>query len=155
MDKLLKEARSIGVTTMEVYMPDSLKGLYSDGVIWINNLIPTRVEKKCILAEELGHHHTTTGDITDQSHSLNRKQERRAREWAYNRLIPLERIVEAHKAKVKGRFEFSEYLGVTEQFLQDSINRYIDKYGLIAIVDRHYAVVFEPLSVIEMFEIAE
>ena len=30
-------------------------------------------EKACVLAEELGHHYTTIGDIIDQKESENRK----------------------------------------------------------------------------------
>ena len=41
------------------------------------------------LAEELGHHYTTVGDILDQTNVSNRKQERLARVWAYNRRIGL------------------------------------------------------------------
>lgn len=36
-------------------------------------------EKKCVLAEELGHHYTTIGNILDQTDTANRKQERHAR----------------------------------------------------------------------------
>lgn len=52
--------------------------------IAINRSLPTQVEKSCVLAEELGHHYTTTGDILDQSNTMNRKQEYRARLYGYN-----------------------------------------------------------------------
>ena len=55
-------------------------------------------EKKCTLAEELGHYHTTVGDIIDQSSAANRKQELRARLWSYNKLIGLHGIISCHKA---------------------------------------------------------
>ena len=32
-------------------------------------------QKKCVLDEELGHHHTTIGEILDQGNAWNRKQE--------------------------------------------------------------------------------
>ena len=34
-------------------------------------------EKTCVLAEELGHYYTSSGDILDQQNVSNRKQERR------------------------------------------------------------------------------
>ena len=57
--------------------------------IAIRRDIETNTEKTCVLAEELGHYYTTTGDILDQSDTMNRKQEYRARLWGYNRLIGL------------------------------------------------------------------
>lgn len=137
-------------------LPDDIKGIYiksrSAGIILLNKNIQTTTEKTCILAEEIGHYHTTFGDITDQTKIANRKQERRAREWAYQRLIPLQRIVDAYRAKVTSRYELAEYLGVTEVFLQSSIERYQDKYGLYATVDDRYAIYFDPLRVLEIFE---
>ena len=136
-------------------LPDNIKGIYiktrTEDVILLNRNIQTTAEKTCILAEELGHYHTSTGDITDQTKINNRKQERRAREWAHRRLIPLRRIVDAHKAHVTGRHELAEYLGVTEHFLQEAIDRYRNKYGPYVKVDDRYTIMFEPLSVIELF----
>ena len=40
-------------------------------------------EKACALAEELGHHETSVGNIIDMTSAANRKQERQARLWAY------------------------------------------------------------------------
>ena len=39
----------------------------------------SETEKKCVLAEELGHHYTSSGNILDQSNVENRKQELLAR----------------------------------------------------------------------------
>lgn len=63
--------------------------------IAIHQGLDTQVEKACVLAEELGHHYTTSGNILDQSKVENRKQEFRARMWAYNRQIGLIGIVNA------------------------------------------------------------
>lgn len=149
-DNLLRDASRCGVSTYEVRMVPRIKGLYSDDTIWINKAISTSAEKTCILAEELGHYHTSAGDILDQTKTNNRRQELRARQWAYNRLIPLECIVEAYQAHAKGRHEVAEYLGVTESFLQAAIDRYRDKYGLCVVVNDRYTVYFDPLGVAEM-----
>ena len=42
---------------------ERIKGLYCDGTVAIRKDIETQAEKSCILAEELGHHYTTTGNI--------------------------------------------------------------------------------------------
>ncbi|WNF33799.1 ImmA/IrrE family metallo-endopeptidase [Aeribacillus composti] len=150
-ENLLREAQQHGIDTYEKPMTPTIKGLYSDKVIWINKNIPTNDEKACILAEELGHYHTSSGNILDQSKISNRKQELRARTWAYERLVPLQKIVQAHKSGVRNRYELAEYLGVTEDFLNSAIKRYQEKYGLCVSVES-YTVCFEPLGVLEMFE---
>ena len=54
-------------------------------------------EKVCVLAEELGHHHTSVGNILDMTDISNRKQERQARLWGYNKLIGLSGLIKAYE----------------------------------------------------------
>lgn len=150
-EKLQKEAAQKGIDIYEESMNPTVKGLYGDKTIWINKGIPTNTEKACILAEELGHFHNTNGDITDQSKLTNRKQEQRARQWAYEKLVPLSSIVQACKAGIRNRYELAEFLEVTEGFLESSLKRYQEKYGLSATVG-DYTVCFEPLQVLELSE---
>jgi len=150
-DDLIREAVQHGIDIYEEPLKPTIKGLYADQIIWINRHIPTRVEKACILAEEIGHHHTSTGVIIDQTDVRNRKQEQRARAWAYEKLVPLSKIVQAHHARISGRHDLADYLGVTEEFLQAAINRYREKYGTFTIVDKHI-IYFDPLGVVETFE---
>jgi len=150
-DNLLREAEHLGIDTYEIPMSQRNKGLYGDNTIWINRMIPTRAEKACAMGEEIGHHHTSYGDILDQTDIRARKQELRARQWAYWRLVPLTEIVRAYKARVSGRHEIAEFLGVTEAFLQDSIDRYREKYGLFVVLDKQYTVYLDPLGVAELF----
>lgn len=147
---LLGEAAQLRVHTFEKPMPHKTKGLYSDNVIWINKHIKTSTEKACILAEELGHFHTTEGNILNQTSLVNKKQEKQARTWAYKKLIPLKGIINAYKAGVNGRHELAEYLNVTEPFLLEALNRYKEEYGIYTSIDQ-YVIYFEPLSVLEMF----
>lgn len=150
-EKLLKEAQHHGVDIYEKPMQPRNKGLYSDNVIWINKHIETSIEKACVLAEELGHYHTSAGDIIDQSDLSNRKQEKRARSWAYERLVPLGKIVQAHKNHIRNRYELAEFLGVTESFLEEALDRYKEKYGLSTKFES-YVICFEPLGVVEWFD---
>lgn len=127
-----------------------IKGLYIDGTIGINSGIDTSVEKACVLAEELGHHYTSVGNILDMDDVQNRKQERQARLWAYNKLIGLNGIIKAYEAGCHSRHETAEYLDVTENFLQDCIYCYTEKYGICAKVS-NYTIFFIPnLAVMEM-----
>lgn len=132
-------------------MPKRIKGLYADNNVWINKLIKTNVEKRCILAEEIGHHETSFGDILDLNDIRKSKQELKARQWAYEKLVPLKKIVQAYHERIKGRHEIAEFLGVTEEFLQSSIDRYFEIYGVFTIVD-NYIIRFDPLGVFELFE---
>lgn len=110
-----------------------------------------QTDKSCVLAEELGHYHTTVGDILDQTKAENRKQELRARLWAYNKMIGLNGIIEAYKHACSNRTEASEYLNVTEEFFQEAIECYGNKYGAYAVLD-NYLILFHPLGVLELYK---
>lgn len=150
-EKLLDEADSKSIDVYEVYLAGKIEGLYKDGVVWIKKGLPI-VEKGCVLAEEIGHYETSVGDILDQTDIRNKQQELRARQWGYQRLIPLSAIVQAYQACLKGRHEIADYLNVTEKFLQSSIDRYRDRYGLGVTIDNKYIIYFDPLGVVEMFD---
>lgn len=109
----------------------------------------TMTQKKCVLAEELGHFHTTVGDILDQNICQNRKQELKARLWSYDKLIGLKGIIASYKHGCQSINEIAEYLDITEEFLSDAIDRYRSKYGVFTKLD-NYIIYFEPnLRVIE------
>ena len=119
--------------------------------IAIRQDIPTQTEKSCVLAEELGHYHTTYGDILDLDDVRNRKQEFRARMWGYNLKIGLMGIVNAYKAGCQNLAEAAEYLDVTEEYLLEALKTYHSKYGIYATVD-NYIIYFEPsLAVMKMY----
>lgn len=109
------------------------------------------VDKACTLAEELGHYHTTVGNILDQSSASIRKQERRARIWAYNKMIGLNGIIRAYEHGCRSKSDMADYLDVTEEFLQEAINCYTEKYGLYKEID-NYMILFQPLGVLELYK---
>ena len=151
-ETLLENASDAGVIVDETshFCGTKIKGLYLDKHIAISKDISTDTEKACILAEELGHHYTATGNILDQSTVENRKQEMRGRIVAYNKLVGLRGIVDAYLHHCQSISESAEYLEVTEEFLIDSLNYYRNKYGLYTKLD-NYVIVFEPnIAVLEL-----
>ena len=143
-ENLLDDANDSGITLDEKYTFDSrLKGLYIDNNIALSSALETSAEKSCILAEELGHHYTSSGNIIDMSVVANRKQELHARAWAYNRLIGLYWIINAYRSGCRNGYEIAEHLNITEEFLAEALQYYRNKYGLCTTVD-NYVVYFEP-----------
>ena len=94
----------------------------------IRRSIPTQRKKACVLAEELGHFFTSSGSILDDS-PIARKQERKARMWAYDVQIGLSGLIEACEAGCRSVFEVAEYLDVPENFLTDCLTCYHENYG--------------------------
>lgn len=107
----------------------------------------TATEKACILAEELGHYHTTIGNILDQTSVENIKQERRARIWAYEKQIGLQGLVNCFEERCRNEYEMAESLGVTEEFLKEALTYYRQKYGTCTKY-RYYTIFFEPTLLI-------
>lgn len=117
----------------------------------LSKSISYEVERRCILAEELGHYHTTYGDITDQSDIRNIKHEKRARNWAFDKLITMEKLIEAYHLGIRNRYELAEQLGVTEEFIEEALHHFQQKYGLFTTVGK-YSIFFDPLGVLERFD---
>ena len=147
-EALLDEAQQDGLIVKEkplIYNNGRIKGKR----IAIRKDIETSTEKACVLAEELGHHHTSVGNIIDMENVSNRKQERQARFWGYNKLIGLTGIVRAFQAGCQSRHEVADLLDVTEEYLQECIDCYRDKYGVYTEID-NYTIYFIPnLAVME------
>ena len=117
--------------------------------IAINRALPTQAEKSCVLAEEIGHHCTSSGDLLDQTDIMNRKQEYRARFYGYNLKIGLTGLIRAYEAGCRNFFEMAEFLDATEEYLKEAIQCYKSKYGICAVVD-NYIIYFEPFAVMKM-----
>lgn len=142
-EELLEEADSQGLIVKEKplkYNNGRIKGKR----IAIRKDIDTTTEKACILAEELGHHYTTVGNILDMSDQANRKQELRARIWAYDRLIGLQGIINAYEAGCRNCYEMSDFLGVTEETLSECLDAYREKYGT-GVRQGNYYIIFDPI----------
>lgn len=147
-EELLIDADLIGLQVKEQNLLEH-DGLIKGERIAIRKTIPTQVAKACVLAEELGHHYTSSGIIIDQTSTSNRKQERRARIWAYKKAFELTDLIRAFKAGCRNRYEFAEYLEITEAFLQEAIDYYKEKYGPY-IIQEPYVIYLDPLGILEL-----
>ncbi|BDF03035.1 ImmA/IrrE family metallo-endopeptidase [[Clostridium] hylemonae] len=147
-EELLGEAAAEGISIDENYtFSGKTSGLYVDNNIALSSSLKTTDEKACVLAEELGHHHTTVGNIVDLTSSGNRKQERQARVWAYNKQIGLKGLISAYEHNCSNRHDTAEFLEVTEEFLQEALDYYCGRYGTGTIADGYYIMFIPSLMI--------
>jgi hypothetical protein len=151
LESLLAEAEREGVIIADRRFKGRYRALYIDAVITINTRF-RRTRKKLteLIAEELGHHYTSSGDILDQSDIRKRKQELIARAWAYKRLIPLSGLISAYCDRISGRTDLADYFDVTERFFQAAIDFYKSKYGVYKLYGDRHLIYFDPLGVVEL-----
>ena len=150
-DELLMQADLEGLKVKE-------KSLQSgDGRIFNNRIairrdIKTTIEKSCVLAEEIGHYRTGSGDITRLDTISDQKQEYRARMTGYDIKIGLSGIICAFERGVQSKAEMADYLDVTEEYLIAALDAYRKKYGKYVSFEK-YTISFEPyFSVYKSFE---
>lgn len=150
-EELQAEYDSLNIKEMDLSEVNGLKGLYIDGNIAIQKGM-TSAESGCTLAEEIGHHETSVGNILNLSDIRNRKQERTARLWAYDRLIGLSGIIKGFQNHCANCYELAECLNVTEEFLREALDCYKGKYGQSVKLEG-YIIFFEPsLAVMEILQ---
>ena len=150
-EQLLTAADQEGLLVKEQPLTEH-DGLIRGRRVAIRQKITTQKEKSCVLAEELGHYYTSSGNILDQTKIENRKQEYRARLYGYNLKIGLTGLIRAYEAGCRNLYEMSEYLDATEEYLMEAIDCYKSKYGLCTSID-NYIIYFEPLAVIKLISI--
>lgn len=120
------------ITIEEIEFKNNIDGIYLkipdlDPIIGIRSSIVTD-NKKYIstLAEELGHHFTTTGDLTVECFTysdrlLRSKQEHTARKWAANFLISNTDMVHALNNAIISINELSDYFSIDSELIKIKI----------------------------------
>lgn len=148
-EEMLIHAGNEGLVVLEKPLSGSNGRLYKNRVA-IRSDLKTSIEKNCTLAEEIGHHKTTYGDITRLDSISSKKQEYRARIYGYNLTIGLDGIIKCFEYGCRNKYEMAEYLDVTESFLEEAIEKYHSIYGSFAVYEK-YIIYFEPnLTVLKM-----
>ena len=125
-DEILKFADDEGLSVKEKKLKGS-DGRIFDKRIAIRKDIDSTIEKSCVLAEEIGHYMTTSGDIVDINDVDGQKQEYRARLYGYNIKIGLMGIVKAIQSGCHSLHDVAVYLDVTEEYLLDALDCYKSK----------------------------
>lgn len=149
--ELLIEAEKEGLFIFENKNIGRCKGLSIDNTISLSKTIKNKMEKKCVLAEEIGHYKTSYGNILNQNKIDNIQQEKKARAWAYERLVNFDDLIAAYKEGVNNQYELSLFLEVTENFLINAIKYYRSKYGIYHKY-KNVILYFEPLGILKKEE---
>lgn len=149
-NELLIEAENIGIEVFENQNIGRLKGICINNTISLSKNIKNIKEKKCIIAEEIGHYKTTYGNILNQNDLQNVKEENKGKAWAYKKLVGFDNLIKAYKEGIKNRYELSIFLEVTEKFLLNAITYYKNKYGFYYEYNS-YLIYFDPLGVVEKY----
>lgn len=127
------------------YMPKGLSGLYFDNSIRINKRL-LAYEKTGVLAEEIGHHETTHGDILDYNDTRKRKLEVLARRWGYEKIVSLDKLIQCYEARYITIEDVCTHLEITDTYLKSALEFYNVKYGG-ACTHKNYRITFDPLNI--------
>lgn len=142
-EKLLIRAEIKGIRVKEMdFGNDEECGYYNNNKIIINSRL-TDKQKYGVLAEELGHHYKTFGDITDQSKTENRKQELIARRKGFEFIIQPLDLVYAFRCGCKDIYEIADFFDITVDKLKEIIADFKCRYGVGKKFDKYY-ITFEP-----------
>ena len=118
-------------------LPKFLGGLTFIRDIYINQNLSER-EKYEVLQEEFAHYDYTAGDISSGDSEADKKQEALARSRAMERTVTLDGLIHCYLNHAWSLEEVADYFGVTEKYVQQAIQNYRDKYGLVFRYNGYY-----------------
>ena len=123
-------------------LPEKVRGLYYEEgkfrSITINKIVDTIAEEVAVMAEEIGHSVIGGGDLffPDGVEPVRRrKAELRAKDYAYNLVLPFKKLSRALEQSMD-IWEIAEEFCVTEGFVYEAIESYRVKELLPQFVDR-------------------
>lgn len=127
-------------------MPKGLSGLYTNRNIRLNAK-NDYYKNVSVLAEEIGHYHTSYGDITDYSNLDNMRQELRARRFGIKLILPLEKLIECYEAGLWGDiYAMCLHLEIDRSYFKEAVEDYKKQFGHYVKYDG-YLIEFEPLNI--------
>lgn len=151
MQRLQEYINKEQITVIDIELPNvRLKGLWHDDTILMNTSIKSSTEYACVMAEELGHYYTSSGNSLDYTTIETQRQEDRALRWALNAILPLEAFIEAYLHGCRNKYEIADFLDITEIFLEKAISHYTSKHDGYVCVDG-YAICFNPLGIMRKY----
>ncbi len=106
----------------------------------------TTYEKNVIKAHELGHHHLTSHNLFESPSWLRKKEELLAERWMLNRVMPIEKLIEAYEAGNYTPFSVADYLEIPVEDLIKGIEKYLTIYGF-ALHTQKYVITWSPFCI--------
>lgn len=136
LDEQLMSSFSQLTYLYDPFMPQKQKGWICDDVIYLNPM-QNYIELPCTIAEEIGHHLTSVGDIVKQDTNEKRKQERKARDVGALLLVSPFDIIDCFDNGCREIWECAEHLGITEETFSTAVKWYARKYDGVITEDKH------------------
>ena len=129
LEALEARARKLGVMVDYAILraDDALDGLYlawDAGSVILINAHRSRSTQTIALAEEIGHHLKTYGNIIDLNTVTKRKAESAGRAWSYQALMPPEKVGRAVRSGVCSVWELAEMFDLSDGFVKDALAYY-------------------------------
>ena len=137
---------------------DKLKGYYKknrqhpNGIVYLNENFDYYVQNGA-LAEEIGHHETSYGNLlgaynkSSKDHIDKLKQEHRAKRFGYQLAIPLDKLISCYRKGLWGDLDaMCHYIEVDRQYFAKAIEDYKKKYGEY-VAYKGYLIHFQPLMI--------
>lgn len=140
-------------------MPKKFEGLYERdedvpyGLITLSGRLNYYLEN-AKLAEEIGHHETSHGNILNYYNKAynveSARQELRARRFGHKLLLPLEKLIKCYERGLWGDiYEMCLHLEIDRVHFNEAIEDYKAKFGLYVRYSG-YLIQFEPLKIQEL-----
>jgi len=154
LDRLQNLCAASGIHIERIKLPANLKAIYyadpkTTPVVVIDSSVNTHNEEACLLAEEIGHHFTSCGNLltdSDLHKTIISKQEYLARKWAFKYMISLSDLVDAHLSGCRTIHDVAEHLEITDEFLREAVKVFENIYGSYKL-HNGYRIYFDPLWV--------
>jgi hypothetical protein len=148
-EKLLLLAEKFGLTVYETLPPDlPINGLYIDNQNHKLILMkPTIPDSKYIpvLAEEIGHHISSSGVLLELDDINHVKSENYGRAWAIDYLLPVCKFAFASALfGCKTSADYAEFFSLDEEFVKDAIQHHKRKGHWGDALDRVFHMLVKP-----------
>lgn len=123
-------------------MPPKQKGLLDDNIVYLNPE-QSHYELPGTIGEEIAHHLTTVGDISEQKTLSDKKQERLARDIGSIMVVSPYDIIKCYENGCKTIAESANFLQITVETLKTAIEYYAKKFNGIK-TENNYTLLFQP-----------
>lgn len=156
-EALLDKYNELKIREIDLVL-DKLKGYYRknkqnpNGIVYLNENFDYYVQNG-VLAEEIGHHETSHGNLlgaykkSSKDHISKLKQEHRAKRFGYQLAIPLDKLINCYKEGLWGNLDdMCNYLEVDRKYFYEAIEDYKNKYGEY-VAYKDYLIHFTPLLI--------